>query len=443
MSYVCLRIPDSPTGAAPSASEPAPHDRRTDLATALLAIAPHVAVGTGGVFWLDARGLPGADMARRANDLAQQRGLASRAGVADTPIAAEVAATDGSSALTVVPAGTDADFLAGLPLAVLHPEPWLDVSMASVGLESCGDLARLTREAIEVRFGPEGVALWRLARADDRRRIFSPTPRSLPAASLAWEDYLLRAAEPIRFVVNRLVGTVCDELQRWGEAARALTLELTLADRAIVPVRLRVARATASRTIWMRSIRRALERLTLPDGVAGLALRVEAAGTADTQQGDMFDRGFQTAHAIGEALGRIEDDGYAILVAPVVSSHPLPEHRVTWQVREPSEVLREPYRSHPSATPPRLTLQLLPDPRPIEVVLAQPPRAARPAQFRTADGHTTDLLEALGPDRGSAGIETGGCYAREYFTCLTGSGRLILLFRDALTERWYLQGWWD
>ena len=49
---------------------------------------------------------------------------------------------------------------------------------------------------------------------------------------------------------------------------------------------------------------------------------------------------------------------------------------------------------------------------------------------------------AAGPDRVSGGQWTEP-YAREYFRCVTETGALVWLFRDARENEWYLHGWWD
>ena len=75
-------------------------------------------------------------------------------------------------------------------------------------MESCGDLARLDLESVEVRLGAEGARLWRLSRADDSRRIFTTVPRSLPSASLDWVDYTLKDPERLVFIINALIGNI-------------------------------------------------------------------------------------------------------------------------------------------------------------------------------------------------------------------------------------------
>ncbi|HEU4632062.1 MAG TPA: hypothetical protein VFS08_20090 [Gemmatimonadaceae bacterium] len=499
-----------------------PH--RPALVAALLTVAPHVAVETrpgGTLFWVDARGLPARRVARAVLRLARQAGApasgaaAARVGMARTAVAAELAATtlppDVRRAgvepppITVVPPGTDEAFLAPLPLAALaraaaepdapgtnapgtnapgagaprggrhaagaaRPEA-LVAALRDVGLETCGDLARLTRAAVELRFGAAGVALWRLARADATVRtrhplaLFPPRPRALPSASLAWDDYAVRDLERLAFVVNRLAATVCDGLRAWGEGARAMTVRVALADRTALDCPVRAARATASRRSWARLVRAALDRATLPDAVVGLALRVDAAGDVGALQGDLFDRGFQAGAAVAEALAQIVDDGRATIVGLAPSHHPLLERRARWRARELGAVLQEDDARAERAAAGRaaatrasaaaLALQLLPAPRRVVVTTTRrrahdvPVRFADPAPERERGPWPADvpLLTAAGPDHVSGGEAAGAPYAREYFHALTADGVLVLLFRDAAAPEgdgaWYVHGWWD
>jgi hypothetical protein len=351
-------------------------------------------------------------------------------------------------------------FLAPWPLRVLAeaaplpPSPRLRAALADVGIERCGELAALTLEEIEVRFGAEGVALWRLARAEDRRRVFEQRSRLLPSASLAWEEYALRDVERLAFVVNRLAGTVCAELQAWGEGARGMTLTLTLTDRTTVERPVRSSRGTASRATWVRLLRAELERVPIRGAVTGLALRVDVAGAAVAPQGDLFDRGHQTARAVEEALTRLLDDGQATIVGLTTTAHPQPEQRARWQVRELGEVLRERAPSGESGAPasaatPTLCLQLLATPRPLTVTTAERRDHHVPVSYREEGGsagqRSTDaeVLTAVGPDRISGGADIGEPYARDYFQCVTAEGMLVLLYHDVLAGRWYLHGWWD
>lgn len=94
------------------------------------------------------------------------------------------------------------------------------------------------------------------------------------------------------------------------------------------------------------------------------------------------------------------------------------------------------------APSPALTLQLLRAPRPIGVRVAFRGVQVLPESYLHA-GEWKEIAVAAGPDRVSGGRweETG--FARDYFRCITGDGRLVWLFRDLDENRWYLHGWWE
>lgn len=467
MSFVCLWSPTWPTGAAFPA----------DLSVALLAEAPRIAIGEAGRVWADARGLSAGALAETLLHVVRDSGVEDvRAGVAMTAIAAEVAAVHGEgpgskvlgpgerSSLgpgtqdlgppLIVRPGDDRAFLAPHSISVLSPSEDLIPMLAGIGIETCDDLARLPAESIEVRLGSEGVKLWRLARADDQRWLFQPTRHALPSASLDWVEYTLTDAGRLTFIINALAGSVCDELMVRGERAREISLVLSLASQKPLTHTIRTARPSADRARWMRLVRDALERLTLPDAVTGVALRVEGVTSNEGMQGDLFDRGFASAAAVEDSLAQlIDDQGDDVLVAPENSQHPLLEARTRWVAEEPvlgprSEVRGEkrsvgPRTRDPGPHTPALVLQLLTPPRAIAVATEQRRDHDIPVRYRD-DGKWYDLMEAAGPDRVSGG-QWDITYAREYYRCVRGDGLLIWLFRDAARADtgWYLHGWWD
>ena len=93
MSYVCLWSPSWPTGA----------DFPADLVASFLTHVPRVAVGERRLVWGDARGLHGGQLAEHMLRVAGDYGYEdAHAGVAMTPVAAEVAATQSTTQLVVV-----------------------------------------------------------------------------------------------------------------------------------------------------------------------------------------------------------------------------------------------------------------------------------------------------------------------------------------------------
>jgi protein ImuB len=359
-------------------------------------------------------------------------------GISSIPVAAEIASR--GTDITIVPAGEEREFLAGHLISALSPSPPLTNLFDGVGIETCGDLAILEQESVEVRFGAEGVHLWRLARADDNRLIFAAMPRSLPQASMDWVDYTLSDPERLVFVINGLVDNISTSLESQGLCAREMTLVFSLANRTAYEHLVRPSRSTASRKAWMRLIRTHLDRIELPDSVTGIALRVEGVTGEVERQGDIFDRGFATARSTEETVAQLLDDQGAVIVTPSNSMHPLLEKRTRWQVQEPAHAARA-HMVKESRSDPQLTLQLFPEPRRIMVRTVRRRDHDLPVKYRDTDAWVV-LEAAAGPDRVS-GEQWEKPFAREYFRCVTGEGTLVWIYREARSGEWFLQGWWD
>jgi protein ImuB len=422
----------------------------------LLACAPHVAVGERGVLWVDARGFDApaqVALAAGALVLLGNRGVTgTRAALAETPIAAELAVRTGrgnreEGPVSVVVPGTDRAFVALFPIDVLEPPPRLEPLLFGIGVTTCGELAVLEREAVEVRLGAEGVTLWRLARADDRRReaLFPPARRDLPHASLDWVEYALKDPMRLLFVVNSLIESVCGALIEGGSGARELALEFSLTDRSTKVQPLCSARPTANRRTWIRLARTALDRLALPAAVTGIAVRATRVTGQEARQGDLFDRGFGSAQATEDAVAKLVEDQGDVVVVPENSAHPLLDVRTNWTAMEDGRSKTEDRGPRTEDRAPHLLLQLSPSPQAITVETAPRRDHFVPARYRDAAGWH-EIVQAAGPDRVSGGQgDSLRTYAREYFRCVTNDGALVWLFRDA-QERgggWYLHGWWD
>ncbi len=187
----------------------------------LLEFVPRVAVGERGVLWGDGRGLDAAGLAERIVARLLERGAEDvGCGVATTPVAARAAAMDrtGEVSVQVVAVGEDRQFLADRPLAVLEPEERLRLLLEGVGIETCGALAEVSAEAVEVRFGAGAVGIWRLARAEDERRLFRSPVGDRPQTSLDFVDYVVTDGEQLAFTANTLLGSI---LRSAGAARRA------------------------------------------------------------------------------------------------------------------------------------------------------------------------------------------------------------------------------
>ena len=408
----------------------------------LLAQAPRLAVGPD-VIWVDARGLDAVRLAARIR--AECPDL--RVGVARGAVVAAIAARSATAdqPIVIVPEDERA-WLADQPLTVLPIAERLRLLLSGVGIETCGALAGLEREAVEVRFGAELLELWQFARAEDWRRLFARVPPEPAHATIDFVDYVISDPERLLFSVNALFGSICDELRDSARHARRVQLTLSLANGKTWERVLRPARPTASRTVWLRLARAVLERITIDDAVTGVALVVAGTEAAAAVQGDLFDLGFATATAVDAAIARLIEAQGEIVVEPETSAHPLIEVRSSFVAEAPSAWLvrrgkannenENGRRKNGSA----LALQLLEQPR--EILVETIRRRDHVVPIRYRDGPWKQLVTAAGPDRISGG-QWQKSYAREYFRAVTVDGLLVWLYREARSDRWFLHGWWD
>jgi protein ImuB len=420
----------------------------------MLALVPRVAVEPlVQRIWADMNGLREAEVARAVLALGEETSKdVVRAGVADTPVGAYAGALAAESGQVVhVDRGQDRAYLAERDLMVLEPEETLTTLLEGVGVERCGMLAALEREAVEVRFGADALNLWRRSRAEDSRVLFREGLREVAQASLDFIDYVVTDPERLVFTANALLGGLCEGLQGRGVHARRLELTLPLANGETWRRTLTASRPTASRTAWLRLVRGVLERLTVADAVAGLGLVVQATESAAAVQGDLFDAGFATASAVEAALARLVETHGPVIVRPEMNAHPLAERRSTFVEMETNEWMGDERgaRADPGAvstaadgTPAfhGLTLQLLPQPRPIAVETTDRRDHVLPVRYR--DGEWKTLTTVAGPDRISGG-QWESPYARAYYRGLSSDGRLVWLYHDARSDGWFLHGWWD
>ncbi|WP_051966475.1 Y-family DNA polymerase [Kitasatospora mediocidica] len=147
-----------------------------------------------------------------------------RVGVAEGLFAAVLAAR----AAEVVPAGRTAAFLAPYPVAVLDDEP-LTGLLVRLGVPTLGDFARLPAATVADRFGPAGLAAYRLAQGlEARPPATAPPGLDLTVEQLFEPPELL--AEPLVFVARTLAERLHTALGGAGLACRRVGVEVTCAD---------------------------------------------------------------------------------------------------------------------------------------------------------------------------------------------------------------------
>jgi DNA polymerase IV len=166
-----------------------------------------------------ARAMKGA--IRKETELTASVGVASSKLVAK--VASDIRKPDG---LVVVPPGTEAAFLAPLPVRQLWGVgPKMEEELAKLGVATIGDLAHLPAERLEHRFATHGHDLLRLARGEDDRDVFeeSGEAKSMGAEHTFDED--TADLTRLRATLRDLADTVTRRLRAHTLEGRTITLK--------------------------------------------------------------------------------------------------------------------------------------------------------------------------------------------------------------------------
>jgi DNA polymerase-4 len=157
-------------------------------------------------------------------------GLTASVGVATSKVVAKIASDlrkpDG---LVVVVPGTEADFLAPLPLRMLPGlGPATERRLDGLGLRTVGDIAALPTEVLTARVGSSGAGLKALALGDDPRPVTVPgLPKSISREVTFERDVV--DPQSLRRTVRGLAQDVTQSVRRQRLWARTVRLKVRFA----------------------------------------------------------------------------------------------------------------------------------------------------------------------------------------------------------------------
>jgi hypothetical protein len=236
------------------------------------------------------------------------------------------------AAPVIVPPGADAAFLAPFPLALLEPGEDLAETCHALGLLTVGQLAALAADEVESRFGPEGLALHRLARGLDTRGPTTPRDDALPTIACDLGSPVA-TAEPLLFVLKGALASLGTSLRAKGLAAREVALTLTLDDGSTAEKVVRPARPTSHEGALFDHCRAAFDDWALPEPVTALAVRAAVTIAASGEQGDLLAPRWADPVALEAAFDRIRgSEGADAVVKPVECDGHLPHDAGVWSV---------------------------------------------------------------------------------------------------------------
>ena len=218
-------------------------------------------------------------MARRASEL----GIRANVAVASNPDAA-VHAARGFTAVTVIPAGKEAEILGSLPVQILSPPPEIEETLQIWGIRSFRELAALPQAGVSERLGAEGVRLQKLARGAGDRPLVPDIPEIGFEGSIELE-HPVAMLEPLSFLVARLLNELLGKLAFRGLATDELRLKLKLEDQSEHARALRLPFPMRSGRIFLKLLQLDLETHPPRAPVMAVSLRAAAADPRMVQYG--------------------------------------------------------------------------------------------------------------------------------------------------------------
>lgn len=410
---------------------------------------PRVEDAAPGEVYLDLDGLdrhwrgeqPERELGRALLADAEAAGLPARVGIAESKLAARVAAEQPRSP-TVVAAGEAATFLAPLPLRRLAPENEVAEVLQRWGLRTIGDFARLDGHEVASRLGETGHELHRRAQGIDSRPLVPHAPPPLFREGLDL-DWPLERLEPFLFVARGALDRLVRRLASCGLACLRLEVELRLEPAGHLARGFTLPSPTRDARTLLTLLRLDLEASPPGAPVAGFVLTAHPDRPREAQLSLLGPEAL-SPDLLATTLARL----FSVL-GPDRAGSPeaVDSHR-------PEGFRLAPYAPPP---PPRLAAE----PRPARGLLAvrilRPPLPlevlgdGRPRRLRTpVSGETAGRPRIDGPVRVASGpwrLESDWWEEeparRDYWDVELAGGGLYRIFLDRASGEWFADGMYD
>ena len=461
----------------------------TRATAAFIQASPHVspAGAINGTWWVGATGFDAIGGERRLAQtllsIAQRWHPGARVAIADSCAAARAATWQhhptgspaGQPLAFCIPSGSDAAFLAPLPLGFLPLDAELVAALESLGIKTVGGFANLPVADIERRWGESGLRAWRLAHGDDPRRPVLArleAQRSVTAELGGSSDTM----EPALFLVRAALETLVRDLVRDGLAAGAVAITLhldggrqkrdDLTPAETITREVRPAHPLARVAPLFERCRALLSDWSLVAPICGVTVTLINTVPATGEQGDLLDAGWRDPGAALAALERLRSTlGPDAVMRPVLRDDHRTEHAGAWAelvdgddaaLAAASTVAQNAVASrtddaapitHTGAWLSLFTADRAEDAAPAALRLLEIPQPVRmicdDAQRPIAgvwQSHTFTVHESIGPER-LTGAWWRTPFARDYWYLRTREVGTLLIYHDP--NAWVLQGWYD
>src|SRR5216683_2805088 len=188
-------------------------------------------------------------------------GLTASVGAATSKLVAKVASgTRKPDGLVLVPPGTEADFLARLPVGALPGiGPKTEDRLTAMGVRTVGELAVYETQRLVQALGVGGAVLQRMAQGRDRAPVDGSKPAKTISAETTFENDVSDRGQ-LDAALRELTDRVAERLKADGVRARTIYVKLKLPDFRLVSRQVSRTSPTDDVETIFRAARSALEK---------------------------------------------------------------------------------------------------------------------------------------------------------------------------------------
>jgi protein ImuB len=303
------------------------------------------------------------------------------------------------------------------------------------GLTTLGEVAGLPAADLSERMGQAGLLLQRLASGVDLAPLVPDpgVPRFIQAIDLEWP---IDALEPLSFVLARLLDPLSAALERADRGAAALRLDLRLVDRTVHGRLLQLPAAMRDAKVLRTLLLLDLESHPPSAAIDVVTLEIDPA-PARIIQYSLLERAMPSAETLATLTARLGAlVGDRRCGSPVLLDSYRPD---AFEMRR-----FDPDASRPaaiqSAAAGTLILRRFRPPIAVRVTVERGRPARVAIDRRGMPGGCVE--QQAGPWRTSGAWwdAEGAGWDRDEWDVALSDGSLCRLFRDRITERWFLEG---
>jgi protein ImuB len=171
------------------------------------------------------------------------------------------------------------------------------------GIYTLGQLARLDKEQLGARLGPEAVRMWERANGQSNRLLKLVRPPESFEERFEFENEI-ETAEPLLFLLRRFLEQLAVRLGAIYLVAKELTLQITFGNKQTYERVFKIPQPTNDVDLLFRMLHTHLENFRSEHPIVAVALSAQPIKPAKEQFG-LFETTLRNPHQLSETLARL------------------------------------------------------------------------------------------------------------------------------------------